>query len=108
MPIDLELTPRQERYKLLRFALHELRCEMRLAVLDAYADGETTPTDLARRGGISLATVAYHVRTMAKEGLLELVSERPVRGAVEHTYKLSDRGRQLWRDLGLKETHDQA
>ena len=35
----------------------------------------------------SLGTVAYHVRTLQQLGLIELVDETRVRGAVEHHYR---------------------
>jgi hypothetical protein len=39
--------------------------------------------------GASLSNVSYHVRQLAKAGLIELVATRPRRGALEHYYTLA-------------------
>lgn len=48
---------------------------------------EATPTQLAQWLGASVGTAAYHVRTLASLGLIELVGETRVRGAVAHHYR---------------------
>ncbi len=74
---------------------------LRLAVLYAMrARGESSPVELA---GIvapdarSLPGVAYHVRRLLQAGLIELAGTRPVRGALEHHYRVSGLGR-AWLD----------
>ena len=62
---------------------HPLRVRM-LAMLD---ERTASPVELAGWLGASLGTVAYHVRTLERIGLVELVSETRVRGAVEHHYR---------------------
>lgn len=47
--------------------------------------------ELARRTGINLGCVSYHVRYLNRLGLIELKGTRPRRGAVEHTYQLAER-----------------
>lgn len=37
----------------------------------------------------SLPSVSYHMTALAKRGLIEEVDSRPVRGAIEHFYALS-------------------
>jgi len=103
MPFDINLNVRQQRYKTLTNALQVLGHPTRLAILDALADGPASPNQLSIRGEMALGSVAYHVRTMADSGLIELQKETRKRGAIEHTYKLSRRGRKLWKDLGLEE-----
>jgi hypothetical protein len=51
--------------------------------------GERTasPNQLAKWLEHPLGTVAYHVRTLERLGLIELANETRVRGAVEHHYK---------------------
>jgi predicted transcriptional regulator len=49
--------------------------------------------ELAGWLGASLSTVAYHVRTLERTGLVELVHETRVRGAIKHHYKSVDRPR---------------
>lgn len=48
-----------------------------------------SPTQLARVTGGTLGSVAYHVRTLASAGVIELADEGRVRGAVEHYYGLT-------------------
>ena len=62
---------------------HPLRVRI-LAMLD---ERTASPVELAGWLGASLGTVAYHVRTLERLGLVELVRETRVRGAVEHHYR---------------------
>ena len=68
---------------------HPLRVRI-LAMLD---ERTASPVELAGWLGASLGTVAYHVRTLERMGLVELVRETRVRGAVEHHYKSVERPR---------------
>ncbi len=62
---------------------HPLRVRI-LAMLD---ERKASPNQLAGWLEASLGTVAYHVRTLLQLGLIELVDETRVRGAVEHHYR---------------------
>lgn len=66
---------------------HPLRVRV-LAMLD---ERTASPHQLAGWLGASLGTVAYHVRTLEQLGLIELVDETRVRGAVEHHYRARER-----------------
>ena len=66
---------------------HPLRVRI-LAMLD---ERIASPNQLAGWLGASLGTVAYHVRTLEQLGLIELVDETRVRGAVEHHYRAKAR-----------------
>jgi DNA-binding transcriptional ArsR family regulator len=66
---------------------HPLRVRI-LAMLD---ERKASPNELAGWLGASLGTVAYHVRTLEQLGLIELVDETRVRGAVEHHYRARER-----------------
>ena len=68
---------------------------VRLMVVLAMDRGPASPTNLASRLDVPLGTMSYHVRCLAALGLLELVSSRPRRGAIEHVYELTGRGRVL-------------
>ena len=68
---------------------HPLRVRI-LAMLD---ERTASPVELAGWLDASLGTVAYHVRTLERMGLVELVHETRVRGAVEHHYKSVERPR---------------
>ena len=68
---------------------HPLRVRI-LALLD---ERIASPVELAGWLGATLGTTAYHVRTLESMGLIELVRETRVRGAVEHHYRSKERPR---------------
>lgn len=77
---------------LLELVLHPVR----LRILNAMSGGRTATTSelCARMPDQSQATVYRHVALLAKGGLLEVVEEQQVRGAVERRYRvLRDRSR---------------
>src|ERR1700761_2269583 len=70
---------------------HPVRCR----ALTILADREASPVEIARELGLEPSHVAYHVRLLRKEGLIELTKEVPRRGSIEHRfravfYELSD------------------
>jgi DNA-binding transcriptional ArsR family regulator len=73
--------------RLVKAMSHPLRVRI-LAMLD---ERRASPNQLAGWLGASLGTVAYHVRTLEQLGLIELVDETRVRGAVEHHYRARQR-----------------
>lgn len=66
---------------------HPLRVRI-LAMLD---ERKASPNQLSEWLGASLGVVAYHVRTLQQLGLIELVDETRVRGAIEHHYRARKR-----------------
>ena len=68
---------------------HPLRVRI-LALLD---ERTASPVELAGWLDAPLGTVAYHVRTLERMGLIELVRRTRVRGAVEHHYRSNARPR---------------
>ena len=56
-----------------------------------FDERQALPNQLAGWLDASLGTVAYHVRTLEQLGLIELVDETRVRGAVEHHYRARER-----------------
>lgn len=72
---------------------HPLRLRLLYAIRGR---GDSSPVELA--GLIApdtrpVTAVAYHVRRLFGAGLIELVKTRPVRGALEHHYRITGRGR---------------
>jgi DNA-binding transcriptional ArsR family regulator len=66
---------------------HPLRRRiMRLLLGD---DGATSPTQAARRLDSPLSHVSYHFRMLARARALEKTGERPVRGSVQHFYRVN-------------------
>ncbi|HVW17419.1 MAG TPA: winged helix-turn-helix domain-containing protein [Solirubrobacteraceae bacterium] len=64
---------------------HPVRAAVLVAIADA-GPSPLRPVALARRLGLSLGVVSYHVRSLAALGLIELHSTEQVRGAVAHDY----------------------
>lgn len=53
--------------------------------------GVMSPAELSRTLRAELSDVSYHVRQLVKLECAELVDTRPVRGAVEHFYRATER-----------------
>lgn len=66
---------------------------LRISVLEVLAmDGGRTlsPSDLSYELRVPLSNVNYHVTELVKSDLIELASQRQVRGATEHFYRIVD------------------
>ena len=55
------------------------------------AERTASPAEIAQEIGKDVGHVGYHVRKLQQLDLIELVDERPVRGAVEHFYRAIER-----------------
>jgi predicted transcriptional regulator len=75
--------------RLARANTHSLRIAI-LEVLNLDGGRTLSPKDLSVELQAPLSTVNYHVTELAKARLLELKSERQVRGAIEHFYRPVD------------------
>ena len=64
---------------------------LRVRILAILQERTASPVELAQVLEGTLGTVSYHVRTLHQLGLIELVGETRVRGAVEHHYKAKSR-----------------
>jgi len=71
---------------LARANTHPLRVSI-LEVLNLDGGRTLSPKDLSLELQAPLSTVNYHVTELAKAGLMKIVAERQVRGAVEHFYR---------------------
>ena len=60
---------------------------LRIDILRALEQGIASPSELAERIDAPLGNVSYHVRFLARVGLIELCDTQPRRGAVEHYYR---------------------
>jgi DNA-binding transcriptional ArsR family regulator len=60
---------------------------LRVRILGMLSERTSSPRQLADRLQASLGVVSYHVRSLERFGLVELVRETRVRGAVEHHYR---------------------
>jgi DNA-binding transcriptional ArsR family regulator len=91
--------------------LHQaLAHPLRAIILDLLTERTASPNELAQELGEDLANVSYHVRQLAKRNLIELVTEKRRRGAIEHFYKATVRAyysTEDWEALpeSMKEIH---
>jgi DNA-binding transcriptional ArsR family regulator len=73
--------------QLIKGLSHPVRAEC----LTALAERVASPRQLAEALNEDLSNVSYHVRVLSELGLIDLVKEEPVRGAVAHFYKAVER-----------------
>lgn len=55
--------------------------------------GTATPTDMAGALEVPIGTISYHVRVLARTGIIRLAGRTQRRGAYAHHYQLTDRER---------------
>lgn len=69
----------------------------RLNVLDKLADGPASPVDYTHttKSQESLGTVSHHFRALRQAGLIEVASTEQRRGALKHSYRLTNHGQQV-------------
>jgi DNA-binding transcriptional ArsR family regulator len=60
---------------------------LRIHILRVLEDRVASPSEIAEEIEAPLGNVSYHVRFLARVGLIELASTAPRRGAVEHYYR---------------------
>ena len=77
---------------------------LRVRILNVLEQRTASPNQLANELGVPLGNVSYHVRMLAKIGLIKLVSKRQRRGAIEHFYKAE--ARPVIRDEGWAQVPD--
>lgn len=64
---------------------------VRVECLTVLAKRIASPRELSEILNHDLSNISYHVRVLDELGLIELVKEEPVRGAVAHFYKAAER-----------------
>jgi DNA-binding transcriptional ArsR family regulator len=75
---------------------------LRAAILRILADRTASPAEMARELDEELSNVSYHTKQLVEFECAELVSTRPVRGALEHFYRGTERhliDTDEWEDL---------
>ncbi|HET9184693.1 MAG TPA: helix-turn-helix domain-containing protein [Solirubrobacterales bacterium] len=64
---------------------------VRVKALTILTERTASPTEISDQIGVPLSHVSNHVRVLDELGLIEIVGEEPVRGAVKHFYKAVER-----------------
>jgi len=75
---------------------------LRAAILRIIADRTASPAEMARELDEELSNVSYHTKQLVEFDCAELVSTRPVRGALEHFYRATERhliDTEAWEEL---------
>lgn len=75
---------------------------VRAALLRILVERTSSPAEMARELDEDLSNVSYHTKQLVELECAELVSTRPVRGALEHFYRATERSyvdREEWDDL---------
>jgi len=80
----------------LRVALHPIRAYI---LLDLHTRGCVSPSDFAERRELPIPNVAYHFRLLRDRGLIKLARAVPVRGTIEHQYRLTGQGEVAYQRL---------
>jgi DNA-binding transcriptional ArsR family regulator len=60
---------------------------LRSQCLSFLAERTASPVEIAAELDENLGNVSYHIRKLWKAGVVEIVEEKPVRGAMEHFYR---------------------
>jgi len=77
--------------RLARANTHPLRVSI-LEVMGIDRGRTLSPKDLSLELQAPLSTVNYHVTELRRSGLVEVIEEHQVRGAIEHFYRAVDIG----------------
>ena len=96
------MSTKVERQKAAQNRIKAMNHPVRAAVLAILAERTSSPAEMARELDEDLSNVSYHTKQLVELECAELVSTRPVRGALEHFYRATERSlidRADWDDL---------
>ncbi|HEX5591764.1 MAG TPA: helix-turn-helix domain-containing protein [Solirubrobacterales bacterium] len=85
------MSTKTERQKAVRNRIKAMNHPVRAAVLAILAERTSSPAEMARELDEDLSNVSYHTKQLVELECAELVSTRPVRGALEHFYRATER-----------------
>lgn len=96
------MSTKTERQKAAQNRIKAMNHPVRAAVLSILAERTCSPAEMARELDEDLSNVSYHTKQLVELECAELVSTRPVRGALEHFYRATERSlvdKEEWDDL---------
>ena len=85
------MSTKVERQKAAQNRIKAMNHPVRAAVLAILAERTSSPAEMARELDEDLSNVSYHTKQLVELECAELVSTRPVRGALEHFYRATER-----------------
>jgi DNA-binding transcriptional ArsR family regulator len=96
------MSTKSERKKAAQNRIKAMNHPVRAAVLSILAERTSSPAEMARELDEDLSNVSYHTKQLVELECAELVSTRPVRGALEHFYRATERSwidKEEWNEL---------
>lgn len=96
------MSTKLERQKAAQKRIKAMNHPLRAALLRILVERTSSPAEMARELDEDLSNVSYHTKQLVELECAELVSTRPVRGALEHFYRATERSyidRKEWEDL---------
>jgi DNA-binding transcriptional ArsR family regulator len=85
------MSTKTERQKATQNRIKAMNHPVRAAILRILAERTSSPAEMARELEEDLSNVSYHTKQLVELECAELVSTRPVRGALEHFYRGTER-----------------
>src|SRR3954453_17813900 len=85
------MSTKTERQKATQNRIKAMNHPVRAAILGILAERTSSPAEMARELDEDLSNVSYHTKQLVELDCAELVSTRPVRGALEHFYRATER-----------------
>lgn len=85
------MSTKTERQQAAQNRIKAMNHPVRAAVLSILAERTCSPAEMARELDEDLSNVSYHTKQLVELECAELVSTRPVRGALEHFYRATER-----------------
>jgi DNA-binding transcriptional ArsR family regulator len=85
------MSTKTERRKASENRIKAMSHPLRATILRMLAERTASPAEMARELGEELSNVSYHTKQLVGFECAELVSTRPVRGALEHFYRATER-----------------
>lgn len=85
------MSTKTQRRKATENRIKAMNHPLRASVLRILADRTASPAEMARELDEELSNVSYHTKQLVEFECAELVSTRPVRGALEHFYRATER-----------------
>ena len=96
------MSTKTERQKAAQNRIKAMNHPVRAAILAILAERTSSPAEMARELDEDLSNVSYHTKQLVELECAELVHTRPVRGALEHFYRGTERhllDTEEWEDL---------
>jgi DNA-binding transcriptional ArsR family regulator len=96
------MSTKTERQQAAQNRIKAMNHPLRASLLRILVERTSSPAEMARELDEDLSNVSYHTKQLVELNCAELVSTRPVRGALEHFYRATERSlidKEDWEEL---------